>query len=274
VSGLVVLAVFAHPDDETICSGTLVLNARRGGRSVVLCATRGEVGEIRDPTLATPETLGQVRERELQEACAILGIDPPRFLDYRDSGMAGTPENAHPAALVNADRAHVLRQLVAAIRELRPEVVITFEPGGLYGHPDHIAISQFTTEAFTRAGQADQFPDAGAPWQPARLYYSTFEQERFRQFQQRLRQPGEEAPLRTIGTPAAAITTRVPIDGVLELKRQAMFAHRTQVDPERAMARAQSEELRDLFRVEMFIRVVPPLQPGEQDEFFPDPDGR
>ncbi|GIW10077.1 MAG: PIG-L family deacetylase [Chloroflexi bacterium] len=274
MSGLVILAVFAHPDDETVCSGTLVLNARRGGRSVVLCATRGEVGEIRDPTLATPETLGQVRERELQEACAILGIDPPRFLDYRDSGMAGTPENAHPAALVNADRAHVLRQLVAAIRELRPEVVITFEPGGLYGHPDHIAISQFTTEAFTRAGQADQFPDAGAPWQPARLYYCTFEQERFRQFQQRLRQPGEEAPLPTIGTPAAAITTRVPIDEVLALKRQAMLAHRTQVDPEGAMARAQSEELRELFRFEMFIRVVPPLQPGEQDEFFSDPDGR
>src|SRR6266536_712500 len=97
------LIAIAHPDDESFGMGGTMAAAAAAGRPVTLvCATRGEVGEIADPALATPETLGAVREQELRDACAALGVHDVRFLPYRDSGMEGTPENADTRALCNA----------------------------------------------------------------------------------------------------------------------------------------------------------------------------
>lgn len=125
-----------------------------GHRVVIVCATRGEVGEIADPSLATPETLGEVRERELRAAARAFGVTDVRFLGHRDSGMAGTPENRDVRALVNAEPAVVVSQLVTVIGEVRPDVVVTFEPRGIYGHPDHMTISERVTAAVEAAASA------------------------------------------------------------------------------------------------------------------------
>ncbi|MGH2378006.1 MAG: PIG-L family deacetylase [Candidatus Limnocylindria bacterium] len=163
------LVALAHPDDETFGVGGVMARAAGEGHSVVIvCATRGEAGEIADPAMATAETLGAVREAELRAAAAALGVRDVRFLEYRDSGMAGTPENGHPQALVNADAATLVGQLVDAIRDVRPDVVVTFEPGGLYGHPDHMTISQRVTSAVEAAAKPE---GKGGRHEVRRLYF-------------------------------------------------------------------------------------------------------
>lgn len=166
------LAIFAHPDDETFgCGGSLARAAAEGQRVVLVCATRGEAGEISDPALATPETLGEVRERELRCAASVLGIDEVIFLDYRDSGMAGTPENDDPRAFINQRADAVVRRLVEIIRRERPGAVITFDPSGGYGHPDHIAIHHHTMAALSAAGVAAYAPELGGPWRTPRAWW-------------------------------------------------------------------------------------------------------
>jgi N-acetylglucosamine malate deacetylase 2 len=136
------LAVFAHPDDETFrCGGTLALLASRGVRSCVLTATRGEGGSCGDPPLCAPEELGEIRERELSCACHALGLEPPLLLDYRDGRLA----EADPEGLIG--------KIVRVVREIRPQVILTFGPDGLSGHPDHVTIGRLATEAFLRAGE-------------------------------------------------------------------------------------------------------------------------
>ena len=167
------LLCLAHPDDESFGSGgTMALCAAQGVEVTLVCATRGEVGEISDPALATPETLPQVRESELRCACAAMGVNVPIFLDYRDSGMAGTAENNDPRAFTNAPAEDVVPRLVGIIRRLRPQVVITFDPSGGYGHPDHIAIHHHTMAAFQAAGNATRYPEQGEAWQADRLLYA------------------------------------------------------------------------------------------------------
>src|SRR5579859_1122105 len=107
------LAVFAHPDDEGTVSGALLQYKAAGVETGLICATRGEVGEIADPALATPENLGQVREGEMRAAAAALNLDHLWFLDYRDSGMAGTADNKNPHAFVQANPAEAVGKLVA-----------------------------------------------------------------------------------------------------------------------------------------------------------------
>ncbi len=155
------LAVFAHPDDEAFgTGGTLARYAGEGVAVTLVCATRGEAGEIAEGTGATPETLGEVRENELRCAAETMGVRDVVFLGYCDSGMAGTPENRHPNTFVNTPAEDVVRQLVAIIRRLRPEVVVTFEPNGGYGHPDHIAIHKHTVAAFQAAADSANDPSS------------------------------------------------------------------------------------------------------------------
>jgi N-acetyl-1-D-myo-inositol-2-amino-2-deoxy-alpha-D-glucopyranoside deacetylase len=129
---LTLMAVFAHPDDEAFgIGGTLArYGADAAVRVVLVCATRGEAGEISDPKLATPEQLGEVREQELRCACQKLQVDDVYFLGYRDSGMAGTPENEAPGALATADPDEVVGKIVAHIRRERPDVMVTFDETG------------------------------------------------------------------------------------------------------------------------------------------------
>ena len=134
------LAVFAHPDDESFRpGGTLALLAQRSVRVVVLTATRGEAGSCGDPPLCLPAELPTVRKRELHCACTALGIEPPRLLDYQDGHLSEA----------NAEQG--VEQILAVVCELRPQVMLSFGPDGLSGHPDHIAIGQWASEAFHRA---------------------------------------------------------------------------------------------------------------------------
>src|SRR5215471_15476344 len=129
------LGIFAHPDDEGALSGAMLKYSALDVETGLVCATRGEVGEISDPALATPETLGQVREGEMRAAAEVLGVPNLWFLDYRDSGMAGTPANSDPRCLAQANAAEVVGRLVAVIRQFRPQVMVTFDETGGYGHP-------------------------------------------------------------------------------------------------------------------------------------------
>lgn len=170
-----ILAVLAHPDDETFgMGGTLALYAQRGVSVHLVCATRGEVGEVEPHFLENYQSIGDLREDELRCASAKLGLDGVYFLGYRDSGMDGSPDNHHPEALAAAPVDEVAARVTSYIRRLRPQVVLTFDPIGGYRHPDHIAIHEATVRAFYAAGDPDAYPGEDAPFQADKLYYHTF----------------------------------------------------------------------------------------------------
>ncbi len=176
----VLLAVLAHPDDESFgMGGTLALYASRGVQVHLVCATRGEAGEMDPDCLEGFASIAERREHELRCAAEILGLAGVHFLGYRDSGMPGSPDNNHPNALAAAPCREVAARIVRFIRELRPQVVITFDPIGGYKHPDHIAIHRATVEAFAAAGDPGWQPPPGfsndlPPFQPQKLYYHVF----------------------------------------------------------------------------------------------------
>jgi len=160
------LGVFAHPDDEVFCAGgTLAKYVSLGSEAMVVSATRGQAGQIRDAGAATRRTLGQVRERELQQACSILGVQHALCLDYPDGQLAGV------------DRVALSEEVLRIARDFRPDVLITFGPEGAYGHPDHIAISEATTEAFRRA-RVDAPAQGPRGPAPSRLFHSLFPRSR------------------------------------------------------------------------------------------------
>ena len=171
---MTLLAVRPHPDDESSSTGGMLAyySARDVRTGVVIC-TGGEEGEIHDPDLdpvADRPRLREIRTQEVKDACAILGVAELRMLGYRDSGMAGTPANQHPEAFVNAERVEAVGKLVRIIRELRPSVIVTEPPGGMYPHPDHVMCHEISVDAFQAAGDAQAFPEAGPPWRPEKLY--------------------------------------------------------------------------------------------------------
>ena len=173
------LVVYAHPDDESFGNaGTIARYSAEGVAVHYACATRGEVGTIAPDLLAGYPDTAALRTAELECAARALGLTAVHYLGYRDSGMPGSADNAHPAALVQAPLARVTGQIVALIRALRPQVVLTFNPYGGYGHPDHIHLHNATRAAFAAAGDKARYPEqiaAGlAPWRPSKLYYPTF----------------------------------------------------------------------------------------------------
>ena len=168
------LAVLAHPDDESFgMGGTLALYARRGVAVHLICATRGEVGEVEAERLDGFDSLAELREGELRCAASKLGLAGVHFLDYRDSGMTGSVENRNPLALANAPIEEVAGKVVHFMRRLRPQVVLTFDPIGGYRHPDHVAIHEATQKAFKAAGDPQAYPGNLPPYQPEKLYYHT-----------------------------------------------------------------------------------------------------
>ena len=164
--------VGAHPDDETFGVGGTLAHYAAGGTAVYyVCATRGEAG------LASPEHMhgytdtGDMRWAELECAAQALGLADTIYLGYRDSGMPGSDDNKHPQALAAANLEQVTGRLVKTIREVKPEVVITFDPVGGYHHPDHIAIHNATVKAFHAAGDQKQYSEAGPTFEPRKLYF-------------------------------------------------------------------------------------------------------
>lgn len=165
------LAVLAHPDDESFgMGGTLALYAQRGAAVHLVCATRGEAGTVDESYLQGYASVAERREAELRCAASKLGLAGVHFLDYRDSGMPGSPDNGHPRALVAAPLDEVATQVAETIRRFKPQVVLTFDPIGGYKHPDHIAIHQATVLAFERAADP-AFINELPPHRADKLYF-------------------------------------------------------------------------------------------------------
>ena len=170
-----ILAVLAHPDDESFgMGGTLAHYARRGCDVYLVCATRGEAGEMDPEHLLGFESIAEKRESELRCAAEHLGLKEVFFLPYRDSGMTGSPDNSNPQAQINAPLEEVAGRVVKFIRELKPDVVLTFDPIGGYRHPDHIHIHKATVMAFEHAADANFHPEAGSPFQIRQAILSYF----------------------------------------------------------------------------------------------------
>lgn len=170
-----ILSVLAHPDDESFgMGGTLALYSRRGYDVYLICATRGEAGMMDAEHLGKFKNAAEKREAELRCAAQILDLKGVYFLGYRDSGMPGSEDNKHPNAQINHPVEEVAGKVVRYIRELKPEIVLTFDPIGGYRHPDHIHIQQAATLAFEKAADASFHPEAGPPFQPRALYYHVF----------------------------------------------------------------------------------------------------
>ena len=250
------VAIFAHPDDETFgVGGTMAHYAALGVPVTMVCATRGEVGEIAPGTDATPETLGQHREQELRDAMAILGVHDVRFLDFRDSGMRGTPENADPRNLMNAPSERVVGPLVEILRERQPDAVATWDASGGYGHPDHIATHHHATAAFQAAGGR------------GRLFQTAFPIEEWGRMLAAMRAAGIEMPdfggdEQLAALPRIAPNCVIDVSPYFELKMRAMLAHRTQITPEDPFMRAPEDLRRSFFGREYFVRAHPALANG------------
>lgn len=171
----VLLAVVAHPDDETFgMGGTLAHYAEIGAEVHLICATRGEVGEVAPEKLEGFASVGDLREHELCCAADVLGLRQVHFLDYRDSGMPGSPENQHTRALIQAPIDEVAKKITFFIRQIKPQVILTFDPIGGYKHPDHIAIHQATVKAFGMAADATLKINSYPPHQSDKMYFHIF----------------------------------------------------------------------------------------------------
>ncbi|MCK4490460.1 MAG: PIG-L family deacetylase [Anaerolineales bacterium] len=167
------LSVLAHPDDESFgMGGTLAKYAEDGTDVHLICATRGEAGEVAPEFLDGQPSIAHLREMELRCAVDKLGINEVQLLDYRDSGMSGSTDNTNPEALINAPVDQVAKEIAEYIRKIKPQVILTFDPIGGYRHPDHIFIHQATTKAFYLAGDP-AFKSSYPPYKPGKLYYHT-----------------------------------------------------------------------------------------------------
>lgn len=167
------LVALAHPDDESFGSGALLSKYVAEGVDVYyICATKGDRGTITPSYLEQYGSIANTRDAELDCAAAIIGFKHVYKFGYSDSGMMGTPDNDHPDSLWQADEDEVTARIVAVIRAVKPQVIFTFDPFGAYGHPDHIYMHRATTRAFHAAGDPTQFPEAGTPYQPQKLYYT------------------------------------------------------------------------------------------------------
>jgi LmbE family N-acetylglucosaminyl deacetylase len=171
----ILLFVGAHPDDETFgVGGTLAKYTAMGVKVYYACATRGESGTVSKRCMQGYESPAELRSAELQCAASVLGLAGVFHLGYRDSGMAGSPDNDNPEAFIKAPVEEAAGRVVRIIREVKPQVVVTHDPVGGYGHPDHVSTHKATVMAFKAAGDAAKYPEAGAAFQPQKLYFHIF----------------------------------------------------------------------------------------------------
>jgi LmbE family N-acetylglucosaminyl deacetylase len=274
----VLLAILAHPDDETFSTGgTLALYAHRGVAVHLLCATRGEAGEADAEFLQGYASIAELRVTELNCAASALGLGSITLLDHRDSGMAGSPHAAHPKALVNTPLDALVGEIAACIRRLHPQVVLTHDPYGGYPHPDHIRLHQAVNRAFYTAGDtALKIPGLPA-YAPAKLYYSTISRTLLRWVVRLMPLAGRDPShfgrngdidLRAIAAADVPIHARIDFSPVAQARAEASRCYASQGG--RNMNRGVAGLLRGWSaRHEVFMRGYPAPQPGQiEDDLF------
>ncbi len=238
---LCLLTVHAHPDDEASKgAGTVARYHAEGVRCVLVCCTGGEAGDILNPAVDRPEVrerLPEVRMEELARATSVIGYDEVVLLGYRDSGMPGTPTNDDPRCFARAPLDEAVGRLVGVMRRERPQVIVTYaDDQEGYPHPDHLRVHEITLPAFDAAGDPDSYPDLGEPWQPLKLYYVAWSRARMLATHEKFLELGLESPFdqKWLERPDHdhRITTRLDVADLHRVRRDALLAHETQIDPE------------------------------------------
>ena len=270
------LALHAHPDDEASKgAGTVARYTDEGVRAVLVTATGGEEGDILNPAMDRPgiaERLPEIRSAELHAAAAILGYDEVIMLGYRDSGMPGTEANARPDAFVNAAPDDVLERIVTVVRRVRPDIMLGYDDHEWYQHPDHVRVHDVSLEVFAASADPARFPDAGPAWEIAKLYAPVFSVERITRLHTAMEQRGLDSPFarwldRVDGAePTDRAITRIAVGSYIERGRDALRAHRTQVDPDGFWFQVPTEIVQDVYPYEDFELLASRVGPDTADD--------
>jgi mycothiol S-conjugate amidase len=260
-----ILALHAHPDDESSKgAGTISKYAAQGVRCVLVTATGGEAGDILNPEMDRPEVaanLKAVREAELAEAAKIQGYEEVILLGYRDSGMPDSDDNANPLAFCNQPIDEVLERVVRIVREEQPDVVLGYDAHEFYPHPDHLRVHDVSMLVFEAAADPERFPDAGDPWEIKKLYSpQIFPTRKLKLLDEAMRERTGDSPweawLQRLQerpeTPRSGSWTAVDVTGHIEQGRDALRAHRTQIDPTSAWFQVPTELVEEVYPWEDF----------------------
>lgn len=283
------LLVHAHPDDESINNGaTMAKYAAEGAHVTLVTCTLGEEGEVIPPELAhlaadRDDTLGTYRIGELEAAMKELGVTDHRFLGgpgrYRDSGMMGVPQNERPDCFWQADLDQAASYLVEVIRETRPQVLVTYDPDGGYGHPDHIQAHRVATRAAVLAAEPSHRPDLGDPHAIAKVYWNCIPRSEVEEGFARLRAAGKDVLFEGIASAddmpgvvddsvvTAGIDTEARHAG---RKAAAMRAHSTQIAVDGPFFALSNDLGQPLFGAEYYrlVKGEPGVADGREDDLF------
>ena len=253
------MCILAHPDDESLGTGGILAKyADEGVETYLVTATRGEKGWFGDPEdYPGPAALAETREAELRQAAAVLGLQEVSFLDYTDGHLD------------QADPEEVIAKLAAHLRRVRPQIVVTFDPNGAYGHPDHIAISQFTTAAIVAAAGANGEATGERPHQVRKLYYMAYTDAALAAYQSAfgdlvMQIDGQER--RATGWAPWAVTTRINTEKYWEQVWNAVSCHRTQLPAYQALRELPADHHRALWGTQPFYRTFSLVNGGRDVE--------
>jgi mycothiol S-conjugate amidase len=271
----VLLAVLAHPDDESYgMGGTLARYVAEGVDVHVAIATDGAAGSVADDWTGDHERLAEARTQELAAAAKVLGVTV-HSLGYRDSGYINDPANEHPNALVQADEREAIGRVVCLMRKLRPQVVVTHDETGGYYHPDHIFCWKITTAAFQAAADPEQYPELNLPpHRPQRLYYTAFSNRWVRFLVRLMRWRGQDPTrsgrnkdidLTRLGVPPQKIHAVIDYRLYWDVKRLASAAHTSQGGGTSFGRLLPTWLFKWLFAKETYIRAHPPVPDGYRE---------
>ncbi|MBA2530304.1 MAG: N-acetyl-1-D-myo-inositol-2-amino-2-deoxy-alpha-D-glucopyranoside deacetylase [Euzebyales bacterium] len=274
------MCVHAHPDDEAIATGGVLARAAAEGlRAAVVTCTGGERGEIHNMDVeSTRPRLAEIRRGELARALTTLGAGEPRLLGYADSGMAGTEGNDDPASFWRANLDEAVGRLVGEIRAFRPDVLVTYDAFGGYGHPDHIQTHRVGLLAAEAADVAALYPAAGPPWRIRKLYLTTIPKGVIVQASARMAAMGLPSPFGEferaedvpMGTPDHQVDTVVDVRAQLDTKMAALREHSSQLDASSFFLNIPPELVTEAFGAEWFVRRRSdvPVPDGTEDDLF------
>ena len=263
-SELGLMCVHAHPDDECIgTGGTLLRAAAEGFRTAVVTCTGGERGEIHNMDEAENRPrLREVRLDELTRALALLRVGQPRMLGYVDSGMMGTEGNEDPASFWQASVDEAVGRLVAQIREFKPDVLVTYDAFGGYGHPDHIQTHRVGVLAAEACNVGAMYPEAGPAWRVRKVYLATLPKSAIYRAVELLAARGLPSPFGDfdrledvpMGVEDAEVGANIDVRAHLAAKIEALHQHQSQLDPSSFFLNVPEEFNEEAFGTEWFIR--------------------